>query len=174
VSPLAVALVVNGALVGGAPPARLVLGHVMVPLAPVVARLADRAVVAGDAIAIVRGESGCRFRIGGTQAVCNGRAAPVSVLPFTADGTVFVALADLARAWDATVTYDARTRTAAVVLAPATALRTPQPFDPLAPQAPPTQVFTPSPPPASPRPFETGIPHPRRTAIPEVPSRTPG
>jgi hypothetical protein len=172
-NPFAVALVIDGAFAPSVPPARLVLGRVMIPLPAIVARVADRAAQSGDAIVLVRGERACTLRVGAATYVCSGVTRDVTAIPFTASGTAFVALSDVARAFGGTAEYDGRTRTASLTLPPDVILRTPEPFDPLAPQASPTQVFTPSPPPATPRPADTGIPRPRRTAIPVTPSRFP-
>jgi len=174
-NPLAVAIVVNGVLAPSAPPARLVLGHVMVPLAPIVGRFVDRAVIDGDRIVIVRGTHTCRLTIGGTTVICDGRASTASVVPFASAGSAYIAVADIARALQASATYVARTRTLSLVLPRITTLGTPLPFDPLAPQVAPVPVFTPTSPPSTPQPQSsaTGVPRPRRTAIPETPSRTP-
>jgi hypothetical protein len=172
VTPLGIALVIDGSFAPSAPPARLVLGRVMVPLPAIVARV-DRAAVRGDAIVLVRGSRACTLRIGGATFVCSGMTRDVTAVPFAAGGTAFVALSDIARAFGGTATYDAQTRTASLTLPPDPTLNTPAPFDPLAPQATPTEVFTPMPPPATPRPLETGIARPRRTAIPVIPSRSP-
>ena len=169
--PAAVIVLFNGAIVASSPPAQLVFGHVMAPLAPVVTRFADRAALDGDTIEVVRAGRACLLRIGSNAMVCDGIASALPVAPFGRDGVAFVPLADIARAFDGDVTYDARAHAAAIELHPGNALRTPRPFDAGAPQAAPTAVFTPSPPPATPRAFETGSPLPRRTAIPVVPSR---
>jgi len=58
---------------------------------------------------------------------------------------------------------------------PPTVVKSPAPFNPAAPSATPTVVFTPSPSPAPPtaKPSDPGSPQPRRTAIPATPSRVP-
>ena len=170
-NPLAVIVILNGAVVASAPPAQLLFGHVMAPLAPVVTRFADRAALAGDTITVVRGATTCVLRIGAAAIVCNGVTKALPVTPFGRDGIAFVPLAELARAFGVTVTYDARARTAALDVRPPTDVKSPAPFDPNVPQAAPTTIFTPSPPPATPRPVDTGSPQPRRTAIPVEPSR---
>lgn len=170
-NPVAVIVILNGAVVASAPPAQLLFGHVMAPLAPVVTRFADRAALDGDTITVVRGATTCTLRIGFDVVVCNGVTRTLPVMPFGRDGVAFVPLAELVRAFGGTVTYDARARIAALDVRPPTDVNTPAPFDPNVPQAPPTTIFTPAPPPATPRPVDSGSPQPRRTAIPVDPSR---
>jgi hypothetical protein len=170
-NPIAVIIVLNGAIVASAPPAQLLFGHVMAPLAPVVTRFADSAALDGDTITVVRGKTTCLLRIGWGAIVCNGVARSLPVSPFGRDGVAFVPLAELARSLGGTVTYDARAHTAALAVPPPTDVITPAPYDPSVPQAAPTTVFTPAPPKATPRPADSGSPQPRRTAIPVEPSR---
>lgn len=172
-NPLAVIVLVNGTLVPSAPPARLLFGHVMVPLVPIVTRFTQRASMAGDTIVLARGERTCTLRIGSAAMTCGGVTHVAGVVPFAAGGVAFVPLADVARAFGGAVAFDAATGTATVDFGPPAELTTPAPFDPNAPQVAPTNIFTPMPPPATPQPLETGIPHPRRTAIPATPSRYP-
>jgi hypothetical protein len=96
------------------------------------------------------------------------------VVPFAQAGTPFVPVAELARAFGGTAAYDARSGVLELDLPPQTLVVTPAPFDPNAPQATPTTVFTPSPRPATPQPLDSGSPKPRRTAIPAIPSRAVG
>ncbi len=168
---LAIVVVINGAFVPSSPPARRLFGHIMAPLDPVVARIADRVTLTGDTITLVRGTRTCAFRIGSPAFQCGGRTGDAGVAAFARDGIVFVPLAAVARSFGANVAFDARGGIVSVVLPPSTAVKTPAPFDALAPQAVPTQVFTPqpSPPPRStPQPLEFD-PRPRRTAIPVNP-----
>jgi hypothetical protein len=169
--PAAVIVILNGAIVASAPPAQLLFGHVMAPLAPVVTRFTQRAALDGDTITLARNGRTCILRIGANTMLCDGVTSTLPVVPFGRDGEAFVPLADVARAFGGTLTYDTRTRIAALGVRPETALKSPPPFDSSAPQAVPTTVFTPSPPPATPRPVDTGSPQPRRTAIPVDPSR---
>lgn len=169
--PGAVVVILNGAIVASAPPAQLLFGHVMAPLAPVVTRIAERASLDGDTITIVRGDRTCVLRIGSDRMTCDGTSSVLPAAPFGRDGVAFVPLADIVRAFGGSAEYDARARIASLDVQPATDLKTPAPFDPNAPQAAPTTIFTPSPPPATPRPVDTGSPQPRRTAIPVDPSR---
>jgi hypothetical protein len=173
-NPAAVIIVLNGAVVPSAPPPRLLFGHVMAPLAPVVTRFTERVAIDGDTITLVRGARTCVLHVGWDALECDGVAGPLPVAPFGRDGVAYVPLAEVARAFGGTAAYDARSRILAVTLPEAAVLASPAPFDPAAPQASPTAVFTPSPPPATPRPVEAGSPQPRRTAIPAIPSRAPG
>ena len=154
---LAVIVIVNGSIVAGVPPARLIGGHVMAPVR-VVASFADRTVIGDDgAIVVTVGAHRCIVRLG-----------------TTVEGEPYVPLAALAQALGGSVLYDAHSRSIALHFDAQRAVRTPQPFDPAAPRVAPTMVFTPEPRPATPRPIETGAPRPRRTAIPETPSQFPG
>jgi hypothetical protein len=175
-SPAAVIVILNGAIVASAPPAQLVFGVVMAPLAPVVTRFTQRAVLAGDTITLVRNERTCVLRVGSDALTCDGVARTLPVAPFGRDGIAFVPLAAVARALGGVAAYDPHTRIVALDMPPETALNTPAAFDPNAPQATPTVIFTPSPIPlpSTPRPLESGSPLPRRTAIPAIPSRVPG
>jgi hypothetical protein len=170
---LALIVVVNGAFASGTPPARLLFGHVVVPLAPSAARIADRIAIDGDRLTLARGAHVCTFRIGSAAYDCDGVRAGAAVVPFARDGIPYVPLAPLARAFGGSVRFDATHRVVAVTLPPATVVATPAPFDPSAPQVAPAAVFTPQPPPATPRAMESGDPRPRRTAIPATPSRVP-
>ncbi len=169
----AVVVILNGSIVASAPPAQLLFGHVMAPLAPVVTHFTQRAVLSGDTITLVRGDRTCVLRVGSDAMTCDGFARTLPVAPFGRGGVAFVPLAEVARALGGAAEFDPHTRIVALDVPPETALKSPLPFDPNAPQASPTAVFTPSPPPAtpSPRATDSGSPQPRRTAIPAIPSR---
>lgn len=176
-SPAALIVILNGAILGSAPPAQLLFGHIMVPLGPVVTQLADRIAVDGNTITLARGDRSCVFHVGSDAYACDGIDGTLAVAPFGRDGVPFIPLAEVARAFGAGVEYDPRSRIVALDVPPATELQTPAPFDPNAPSATPTTIFTPTPspaPPATPAPAGTGTPRPRRTAIPAIPSRVPG
>lgn len=140
----AIDVVVDGTLVPSAPPARLAAGRVVVPVA-VVTRLAESVTVlpAGDALNAVRAGHAC--------------AAPI------VEGTV--ALAPLARCLGAHVAWDPAAHALAIAF-PLAAPASHAPYDPNAPRAAPTTVFTPEPAPPPPRATAAGSPRPRRTAIP--------
>lgn len=143
-----VTVLVDGAVTPSAPPARLAGGRVVAPSA-LVARLADRVDVLPDGtLTAARGERRCVARV--------------------ADG--MVTLAPLARCLGATVTWDGASRTIAFAFAEPRGARTHAPYDPAAPRVTPTTLFTPEPSPPTPRAIATGVPRPRRTAIPEEPS----
>jgi hypothetical protein len=176
-SPAAVIVILNGAIVASVPPPQLLFGHVMAPLAPVITRFTARAVLAGDTITLTRGARTCVFRIGSEAYSCDGVAAALPVAPFGRNGTAYVPLAEVVRAFGGAMEYDPHSAVAALDMPPDTELKTPAPFDPAAPSATPTTVFTPSPAPAPPAtavPAGAATPLPRRTAIPAIPSRVPG
>jgi hypothetical protein len=173
--PAAVIVILNGAIVASAPPAQLLFGHVMAPLAPVITRFTERAVVDGNTITLVRSGRTCVFRVGSDAFVCDGVGGNLPVAPFGRDGVAYVPLAEVARAFGGAAEYDPHSHIMALEVPPRTAVRSPAPFDPNAPSATPTVIFTPSPAPATPtpRPVDDASPVPRRTAIPAIPSRVP-
>jgi Copper amine oxidase N-terminal domain len=173
--PGAVVVILNGAIIASAPPAQLLFGHVMAPLAPIVTRFTQRAVITGDTITLVRGDHTCVLRVGSDAITCDGITRTLPVAPFGRDGVAYVPLAEVARALGGAAAFDAHARIVALDVPPATVVKSPPPFDPNAPQATPTVIFTPSPPPATPtpRPTDSASPQPRRTAIPATPSRVP-
>jgi hypothetical protein len=146
-----VAVVINGTFVPSGIPATLRAGKVVGPPA-LVARFADRVeLVAGGTLIASRGERTCTARI------------------VDAD-TELVELTPLARCLGARhIGWDTRTKTLALTFGAPTKLRSMPPFDASAPQVSPTTVFTPEPSQA-PRVIETGVPHPRRTGIPVLPT----
>lgn len=146
-----VIVVVNGTVAPTTPAAELRAGRVVGPL-DLVARFADRIDIAGGAITVVRG----------------GRTCAAS--PEGSDDPVLVQLAPLARCLGGAVAWDGRTKTLALAFDGETVLRTLPPYDPNAPRAAPTTVFTPEPAPPTPRAIVSGEPRPRRTPIPAIPS----
>jgi hypothetical protein len=173
--PAVVIVILNGAIIASAPPAQLLFGHVMAPLAPVITHFTERAVLDGDTITLVRNDRTCVLRVGSDSITCDGVAATLPVAPFGRGGVAFVPLAEVARALGGVAAYDSHTHIVALDVPAETNLKTPAPFDPAAPQASPTVIFTPSPVPvpATPRPLDSGSPQPRRTAVPAIPSRQP-
>lgn len=147
-----VIVVVNGSFVPSVPPASLRAGRVVGPR-ELVARFAERIDVAPDGtLTVTRRDRSC--------------VAPVVDAAFG-----LVELAPLARCLGAEhVDWDPRTKTLALAFDGPVLLRTLPAFDPGAPQVAPTTVFTPEPAPATPRAPDTGVPRPRRTAIPVTPS----
>ena len=149
---LLVAVVVDGAQLSSDPTPTLVRGRVVAPAA-LVAQFADRVTLGnGDAVVVER----------------NGRTCAVRTQRDDPFGRVQIA--PLARCLGATVSWDGSARTLSIAFVRANVVRTPAPFDPTAPQVAPSAVFTPEPRPPTPRPIDTGVPRPRRTAIPASPS----
>jgi hypothetical protein len=153
--PLTVAVVLNGAIVPSFAPAELDAGRVVAPLETIVAALSTSASYAPGARAIELVRDGRRFEAGVVR---------------VRDGTPYVLLAPLVRELGGSVQFDTKTKTIAIALPRDRTLRTPAPFDPRAPQVSPAALFTPEPPRPTPRAVATGVPQPRRTAIPAVPS----
>ena len=110
--PAAVIVILNGAVVASAPPAQLLFGHVMAPLAPVITRFTDRAVIAGDTITLERNGRRCVFRIGSDTFMCDGVTGVSPVAPFGRGGVAYVPLAEVVHAFGGAVAYDAHTRIA--------------------------------------------------------------
>ena len=144
-----VTVLINGTPAPSSPPAQLAGGHVLAP--PVlIAKFADRVTTFPDGgLTATRAERACV-------------ALPVM--------EHMVALAPLARCLGAHVAWDPQAKTITLAFPTSVDVRTPAPFDVTAPQVAPTTIFTPEPPSPTPRAIETGVPRPRRTAIPETPS----
>jgi len=154
--PSVVTIVVNGTIVTATEPARIRDGRVVAPIAPILVRLASR--VAYDAPSA-------------TVTLDRGSRHLVVAVAVVIDEVPFVELAPVVRALGESAAFDAATKTLTIAVAADDAITTPRPFDPRAPQVAPTSVFTP-PPRQLPSPAAaTGVPHPRRTAIPAVPSQ---
>ena len=158
-----IALLVVTVLLGGAPisatrPARIVDGYVVVPLDPFVQRVAQFVQVDRDAgkIVVERDARSLVLHVG-PEAIAS------------ADGTVYVRLAPVVRGLGGTVTFDAVRKVAAIEMPQMRPLVTPTPFDPTNPSVAPRRIFTPEPT-VTPRPTLSGIPQPRRTPVPAVPS----
>jgi hypothetical protein len=167
----AVLILLNGAVVGSVPPARLLFGHVMAPLTAAVTRWTDRTAIEGNTMTIERGGRRCILHVGVDALACDGTVVPLGVAPFGRAGIAFVPLGEVARALGGDVSYDARSRSLSIAFPPASALETPAPFDPAAVQVTSAPLAAPAAVPLPPRPVVIGSPLPRRTAIPDVPSR---
>jgi hypothetical protein len=147
-----VTVVLNGSFVPTVPPAELRDARVVAPL-DLVARFADRVDVATDGtVSARRGDAACTAR------------------PLAGTDPPLVEIAPLARCLGGHVGWDGRTKTLQLAFDGPVEVRTLPPYDPNAPRAVPTTVFTPEPAPPTPRVIATGSPRPRRTAIPVTPS----
>ena len=145
-------VVVNGSFVPSNPPAALRDARVVGSLS-LVARFAERVDVAAEgAVTVRRGERVCVAR------------------PLAESDPPLVAIAPLARCLGGSVGWDNRTKTLLLAFDGPVEVRTLPPYDPNAPRAVPTMVFTPEPAAPTPRVIATGSPRPRRTAIPVTPS----
>jgi hypothetical protein len=151
-----VTIVVNGTIVASSAPARLRAGRVVAPLTPVVVRMVSRAAYEPATATVEIERGGVRIVV------------PVA---FVDNDVPYVELGPVLRSIGGSAVFDSPTKTLTVVLAPSGAIATASPFDPALPRVEPTTVFTPSPPPATPRSTESGVPRPRRTAIPAAPSQ---
>jgi hypothetical protein len=128
-----------------------------VPVTPVLIRLASR--IAYDAA-------------GGIVTLDRGPVHIVVAVVFVDGGGVpFVEVGPVARALGESAAFDPVSKTLAISIAADGAIATPSPYVPGAPQVAPTTIFTAAPPPPTPHATPSGIPHPRRTAIPAQPSQ---
>ena len=134
-NPAAVIVILNGAILASAPPAQLLFGHVMAPVAPIVTHFTQRANVDGDTITLARQGRTCTFHIGSNAFDCDGVSGTLPVAPFGRDGVAYLPLADVARAFGGAVEYDPHTRIVALDVPPVVkrCSRPPAPFDPSAP-----------------------------------------
>ena len=114
----------------------------MAPLAPVITRFTERAVISGDTITLERNGRRCVFRIGSDTFMCDGVTGVSPVAPFGRGGVAYVPLAEVVHAFGGAVEYDARTHIVALAVVQDATLRTPAPFNPSAPSVTPTTVFT--------------------------------
>jgi hypothetical protein len=156
VTPGAVTIVVNGSIVASVMSSRIAAGRVFAPLAPIVVRLASG--VSYDAVAatITIERNGLRI---------------VVPAAFVENDMPFVELGPVVRRLGGRAAFDNRTKTLAITLRAAFPIATPAPFEGASPQAEPTTIFTPAPPLPTPRAIVSGLPRPRRTAIPVIPSQ---
>lgn len=156
ITPATVTIVVNGSILSSFLPARIRHGRVVAPLTPVLSSLATRVMYghSGSTVTVERG----------------GRRIVVPVV-FVEHDVPFVELAPVVRGIGGSADFDAPRKTLAISFDAPSAIATPAPFDPRLPEVAPHPVFTAPPPPEPPRGLATGIPHPRRTAIPVIPSQ---
>src|ERR1700734_1671221 len=126
--PAAVIVILNGAIVASAPPAQLLFGHVMAPVAPVITRFTARAALDGDTITLARGSRTCTFRIGSDAYSCDGVTGTLPVAPCGRDGTAYLPLADVVHAFGGALEYDPHSGVVALDVPPETDLKTPAPF----------------------------------------------
>ena len=164
-----VIVVLNGVPLPAVPPAQLVAGRVMAPVAPVVTRLVRRVAVEsfGAIVLEARGHR-CTFRVGWATAACDDRFEPLESAPYERDGTVFLPLGDVARVLGGTLSFDPASGTAQLRLAPEHELVTPPPSG--APPGGPSPALTPGPTPTPNRPEVGPSPRPRRTPLGALPS----
>lgn len=155
---MVVTVLLGGVPVAASRPARIIDGFVVVPIDPFVRRVAQivRIDTVEGTIVMERNSAVVERRLG-KDAV----AVP--------DGTIYVRLAPVVRGLGGSVTFDAVRKVAAVEMPEGGPVVTPTPFDPLNPTVPPRRIFTPEPT-VTPRPTLSGIPQPRRTPVPAVPS----
>jgi len=85
------------------------------------------------------------------------------------DGTTYVRLANVVRGLGGSIGFDAVRKVVTIEMPPSQPVSTPTPFNAANPTVAPTTVFTPQPV-STPRPTVTGIPEPRRTPVPAIPS----
>jgi hypothetical protein len=154
ISASTVTVVVNGAIVSGSAPARVVAGRVVTPLGPIVVSLASRVQYAPDARTVTIDHAGRRI---------------VVPIVFVEDAIPYVAVGPIVAAMGGSAIFDSPSKTLLVTL-PESGVITPAPLVgvPAAGETPSTRL---SPAPfVTPRAGETPLPRPRRTAIPVTPS----
>ncbi len=154
----AVAVTVDGKPLAAYVRAYVVGNRVYAPASPLLSQLADRMWLHGDLLTIIRGTKLVRVRIAA------GDSAQLD--------TAFVAVGPVLRAFGADVRYEAARRRLDVSFVRRASVASPTPFDPAAPSAAPSAVFTPLAAP-TPRPVWTGSPLPRRTPLPLPPPLRP-
>jgi hypothetical protein len=144
-------VVVDGTPVRSYNAPRLERGRVMAPIEPYLTRIAKSINFDGEALIVRLGDLFAQVRV---------ESAP----PPDRYASTYVEIGPIARTLGARVRFDSRSRTL-YVETPRLVLATPTPFNPAAPQAVPSEVFTPTPQ-QTPRPIVSGTPLPRRTPIP--------
>lgn len=151
-------ILIDGSPLAMSQPPRIVAGRIMAPLVPVMTRIADAISVRGDrTIVFDRGRR--------EVSVLLALRTPCP------ECDVYVPLAAVVRGLGGAVRYDPHAGSVELSFSPPE-LRTPAPYDMLAPPHPAATTLTwPSAPSPTPRPVVVGTPQPRRTPV-EV--RIPG
>jgi len=150
-------LVLDGRPIRSYTPLTLLRGRVVGPVEPYLTPIAEQISYADGYLVLTRGAR--RIRV------------PMAMRPGTALDQARLPLVPLLRALGERVDVDAP-RGWIEVTSPAPVVARPAPFDPSAPQVPPTVVFTPAPV-ATPKTAWDGVPVPRRTPIPANAWSTP-
>ena len=150
----AITVVVNGSIVAGAAPARIVGGRVVAPLTPVVVRLATR--VSYDPATA-------------TVSIQRGTTRIVVPVAFVENDEPYIALAPVVQRLGGNALFDGRTKTLVINVELIDPIATPQPYLTPSPDGS-TPVLSPAPALPTPRDVQSTEPRPRRTAIPAAPS----
>ncbi len=150
-------MLIDGRPLVGYTRAYLAGGRVFAPVAPLLTGLVDRLWLEGDTLVVERGDRRIRIRL-------------VPPLGAPLDAT-YVAAGPVLRALGASVHYEAKERRLVVAISARDVVTSPTPFNPSVPSVAPTTVFTPAPL-STPRPVWSGLPYPRRTALPFPPPLT--
>jgi hypothetical protein len=133
-------------------------GFVYAPIDPIVRRIAERVQIDPRDLAIT-------FEGNGKRVVVR---TPLDVIA-EADGTIYVRLGTVVRDLGGSASFDAVRKVVTVEMPGPSPVATATPFNSANPSVAPTMVFTPQPL-TTPRASPTGIPQPRRTPVPVVPS----
>jgi len=156
VTPAAVTIVINGSVVASVMASHIAAGRVFAPLTPIVVRLVSGVSYDAATATITIEQNGVRI---------------VVPTAFVENDMPFVELGPVVRRLGGSAAFDNRSKTLAITLRRTLPIATPAPFEDASPQTEPTTIFTPAPPLPTPRAIESGVPRPRRTAIPASPSQ---
>jgi hypothetical protein len=133
-------------------------GYVYAPIDPIVRRLAQRVQIDPQDLAVTIERDGKRAVL----------ASPSDVIA-ESDGTIYVRLGTVVRDLGGSVSFDAVRKVVTIEMPGPLPVMTATPFNPANPSVAPTMVFTPQPV-TTPRQAQTGVPQPRRTPVPVIPS----
>jgi hypothetical protein len=133
-------------------------GFVYAPIDPIVRKVAQSVQVDPRDLAVTVEGNGKRAVV----------RSPNDVIA-EADGTVYVRLGTVVRDLGGSVSFDRVRKVVTIEMPGPIPVATPTPFNPANPSVAPTMVFTPQPV-TTLRPTPSGIPQPRRTPVPVVPS----